>query len=58
MQVRRKISKRIRRVTDGLNMVADVNADVSMNVRSTRIADPRPPSRRDAGPTGREKEAR
>ncbi|MEA2446055.1 MAG: hypothetical protein QOJ12_3347 [Thermoleophilales bacterium] len=32
MQVKRSISKRIRHAAKGINVVADVNADVSVNV--------------------------
>jgi hypothetical protein len=36
MQVKKLISKRIRHVAPGINVVADVNADVSVNVSEGR----------------------
>jgi hypothetical protein len=46
VQVRRRIRKRIRRSGEGLNLAADINADVSVNTAETgprRVAPP--PSR-------------
>jgi hypothetical protein len=65
VQVKRLISERIRRSAHGIDVVADVNADVSVNVtergqdrpsRSTGTGPPRPPRRDDAGADGRGKE--
>jgi hypothetical protein len=59
VQVKRLITKRIRRSAPGINLVADVNADVSVNVnesRSTRTTRPQPPPRKDAGRDERGKE--
>jgi hypothetical protein len=62
VRVKRVISKRIRRTANGIDLVADVNADLAVNVtgrrdasksRSTRTAD-RPPQ--DAGSSERGKE--
>jgi hypothetical protein len=61
VQVRRLISKRIRRVGNGVDLVADLNADVSVNVRSspgTRAAAPTPKSRPGADPKRKGKETR
>jgi hypothetical protein len=57
VQVRRRISKRIRRSTEGINLAADVNADVSINVaeRGQRRVPP-PPSKTDAKSKERGKE--
>jgi len=58
VQVKRVITKRIRRSAPGIDLVADVNADVSVNVdqsNSTRADRPKPPPR-PAGPVDRGKE--
>jgi hypothetical protein len=57
VQVRRRISKRIRRTSEGINLAADINADVSVN--SSEVGPrrtPRPSSRGDAEPKARGKE--
>jgi hypothetical protein len=59
VQVRRLISKRIRQVGKGVDLVADVNADVSVNVRSSRptrttAPTPRAPSGADTDRKGKE----
>jgi hypothetical protein len=59
VQVKRLITKRIRRSAPGIDVVADVNADVSVNVnarRSTRIPPPQPPRDKNAGTDERGKE--
>lgn len=57
MQVRRRISKRIRRTAEGINLAADINADVSVNTsETTRRRAAKPPSRSDAEPKKRGKE--
>lgn len=57
MQVRRRISKRIRRTDEGVNLAADINADVSVNTTEAgRPRAPKPPSRSDADPKERGKE--
>jgi len=38
VQVRRRIEKRVRRVAEAVEMAADVNADVAINVRERRPA--------------------
>jgi hypothetical protein len=58
VQVRRLISKRIRHVGNGIDLVADVNADVSVNVRSNGPARPATPTSRPADPKGKGKETR
>jgi hypothetical protein len=57
VQVRRRISKRIRRTAEGINLAADINADVSVNATEAgqrRV--PKPPPRSDAEPKERGKE--
>jgi hypothetical protein len=59
VQVKRLISKRIRRTAPGLNLAADVNAEISVNVaegRSTRTGPSTPPPRPGARPDERGKE--
>ena len=57
MQVRRRISKRIRRAAGGINLAADINADVSVNTSEAgKRRVPKPPSRSDAAPKERGKE--
>jgi hypothetical protein len=59
VQVKRLISKRIRRTAPGFNLAADVNAEISVNVAegsSTRTASTTPPPRTDARPDDRGKE--
>jgi hypothetical protein len=57
VKVRRRISKRIRRTTEGINLAADINADVSVNSSEAgRRRAPRPPSKSDAEPQERGKE--
>jgi hypothetical protein len=57
VQVRRRISKRIRRTADGINLAADINADVSVNASEAgQHRAPKPPSGSDAGPRKRGKE--
>jgi len=61
VQVRRTITKRIRRVGNGVDLVADVKADVSVNIksdRSTRTVPTRPSSRGVAGVNDNGKESR
>jgi hypothetical protein len=66
VQVKRLIAKRIRTVANGIHLVADVNADVSVNVAERRVpasrqasaAEPEPTSRSDAGANERGKEIR
>jgi hypothetical protein len=51
VQVRRRIQKRIRRNAEGINLAADINADVSVNTTETaRHRAPTPPSKSDAEP--------
>jgi hypothetical protein len=57
MQVRRRISKRIRRTAEGINLAADINADVSVNTSEAgqrRVH--QPPPRSDTEPKKRGKE--
>jgi hypothetical protein len=59
VQVKRSISKRIRRVGNGIDLAADVNADIQVNVgsdRSDRTASTPPPSARDAAAKRKGKE--
>ena len=59
MQVKRLISKRIRRTAPGFNLAAHVNAEISVNVaegHSTRTGPSTPPPRPDARPDDRGKE--
>jgi hypothetical protein len=62
VQVKRLISKRIRKNAPGINFAADVNADISVNIaegrssRSTRTYRPGSDPRRAAGRTERAKE--
>lgn len=62
MQVKRLIRKRIRQVGSGIDLVADVNANVSVNVNDDRPSvkptrtDPPASSRVDDGPDQRGRE--
>jgi hypothetical protein len=57
VKVRRRISKRIRRSAEGINLAADINADVSVNTSETgRRRAPKPPSRSAADSKKRGKE--
>jgi hypothetical protein len=56
VQLRRRISKRVRRTAEGINLAADVNADVSVNVSETHRKAPRHPAAGDARPKERGKE--
>jgi hypothetical protein len=57
VQLRRRISKRIRRTDEGINLAADINADVSVNTTEAgQHRTPRPPSRHDTEPKARGKE--
>jgi hypothetical protein len=59
VQVKRLISKRIRRAAQGFNLAADVNAEISVNVaerRSTRTGPATSPPRHGARPDERGKE--
>jgi hypothetical protein len=57
VQVRRRISKRIRRNAEGINLAADINADVSVNTSEAgRRRAPKPPPRSDTEPKERGKE--
>jgi hypothetical protein len=47
VQVKRVISKRIRRTGPGIDLVADVNADVSVNVAEGRRVRPKRSTRKD-----------
>jgi hypothetical protein len=59
VQVRRRISKRIRRTAEGINLAADINADVSVNAsETTRRGARTAASRSDAEPKERGKENR
>jgi hypothetical protein len=55
VQWKRRISKRIRRTAEGINLAADVNADVSVNVAESADARTRhsPPTGSDARPKKR-----
>ena len=44
MQFKRRISKRIRRTAEGINLASDINADVSVNVSESKRTARRPPS--------------
>jgi hypothetical protein len=53
--MRRSIRKRIRRVGDGVDLMADINAEIAINVgRKTVPADPKRSAKRDPAepPTG------
>jgi hypothetical protein len=57
VRLRRRISKRIRRTAEGINLAADINADVSVN--STEVGQrrvPKPPPGSDAERKQRGKE--
>jgi hypothetical protein len=57
VQVRRRISKRIRRTAEGINLAADINADVSVNASEAgrrRVAKPPPRSDAEAKEKGKE----
>jgi hypothetical protein len=58
-QWRRRISKRVRRTGEGINLATDVSADISVNVSET-TAHRRPPrpTGDDARPRERGKETR
>ena len=63
MQVKRLISRRIRKTGSGIDLVADVNAVISVNVNEGRPAtsetstkSPPPPRKGDAGPNDRGRE--
>jgi hypothetical protein len=57
VQVRRRIRKRIRRTAEGINLAADINADVSVNTTEAgRRRVPEPSSRGDTERKGRGKE--
>jgi hypothetical protein len=59
VQVKRLISKRIRRNAPGFDLAADVNAEISVNVsesRSTSTGRPTPPPRPGTRPDDRGKE--
>jgi hypothetical protein len=60
VQFRRRISKRIRRIAEGIDLAADVNADVSVNTseRMQRRRSPGPPAGGDGPPKKRGKETR
>ena len=59
VQVRRRISKRVRRAADGIDVAADINADVSVNDSETTVRhQSKPPSGSDARPKKRGKETR
>ena len=59
VQFKRRISKRIRRTSEGINLATDVNADVSVNVsESERRTRHSPPTGSDARPRERRKETR
>jgi hypothetical protein len=47
VQVKRLVSKRIRRTAPGIDLVADVNADISVNVAEGRQARPKSSTRKD-----------
>jgi hypothetical protein len=59
VQFRRRISKRIRRAAEGMNLAADINADVSVNASENRDRrPPRPPAGGDARRNEQGKETR
>jgi len=58
VQVRRRISRRIRRSAEGINLAADINADVSMNVTESGRPRAQRPSSARAGRKEQGKETR
>jgi hypothetical protein len=57
VQVRRRISKRIRRTAEGINLAADINADVSVNTSEAgqrRVPKPSPRSDAESKEQGKE----
>jgi hypothetical protein len=55
VRLRRQISKRIRRAAEGINLAADINADVSVNTSERRSSSP-PPAGDGRKPRERRKE--
>jgi hypothetical protein len=58
VQWRKRISKRVRRAAEGINLAADVNADVSVNVSESERRVPHPPPAGSHAPREKGKETR